>query len=150
MRLDELFKNLGYIAGTIGTQMREAYDGVPLAELDLTGPTPREVGLRGTGQIVLSEGETLAIVFEAEPDAEDVRFMRDGERLGVSGGDRGTVVRVTMPADLTPNKSVRLEVPLPAIADAGRYEIVFDMVVEGFAWFEQKGSITLTVPVIVT
>ncbi len=98
MRLDELFKNLGYIAGTIGAQMREAHDGVPLAELDLTGPPPNEVALRGPGQVVLSEGAALAIDVEAGFATSEVRFMLDGERLSVSGGDRDTVVRVTLPA----------------------------------------------------
>jgi hypothetical protein len=100
MRLDELFKNLGYIAGTIGAQMREACEGLPLAELDLTGPPPREIGLRGPCQIVLNEGEALAIEVEAGPESgeDEVHFLRDGERLAVSGGDRTTVVRVTLPA----------------------------------------------------
>lgn len=98
MRLDELFKNLGYIAGSIGAQIREAYDGIPLGELDLTGPAPREVGLRGPCRVVVAEGEALAIDVEAEPDAEEVRFMLDGERLAICGGGRDTVVRVTLPA----------------------------------------------------
>jgi hypothetical protein len=98
MRLDELFKNLGYIAGTIGAQMREAYDGVPLAELDLSGLAPREVALRGPGQVVLSEGDTFAIDVEAGPDSEDVLFALDEDRLRVCGGSGDTVVRVTLPA----------------------------------------------------
>lgn len=98
MRLDELFKNLGYIAGTIGAQMREACEGVPLEELDLTGPPPREIGLRGPCQVVVSEGEALAIDVEAGAETEEVRFLRDGERLTVSGGDRETTVRITAPA----------------------------------------------------
>jgi len=97
MRLDELFKNLGYIAGTIGAQMREAYDGVPLAELDLGGPPPREVKLRGAAQVVLSEGETLAIAVEADPDSEEPLFALDEGQLRICGG-RDTVVRVTLPA----------------------------------------------------
>jgi hypothetical protein len=98
MRLDELFRNLGTIAGTIGAQMREAYDGVPLAELDLTGLPPHEVALRGPGRVELSEGDALAIAVEGAAEGEDVRFALDGDRLGVSGGGHGTVVRVTMPA----------------------------------------------------
>ena len=95
MRLDELFRNLGYIAGTIGAQMREAFDGVPLEELDLTGLPPREVTLRGPAQLVLSEGETFAIVIDAAAEGDEPRFMLDGERLSVSGGG---VVHVTLPA----------------------------------------------------
>ena len=97
MRLDELFKNLGYIAGTIGAQMREGYDGVPLAELDCTGPPPREVKLRGAAQVVLSEGEALAIEVEAGPDSEEPLFALDESQLRICGG-RDTVIRVTLPA----------------------------------------------------
>jgi hypothetical protein len=92
MRLDELFKNLGYIAGTIGAQMREACDGVPLDELDLSGPAPREVALRGPGQVMLDVGEALAIEVEG---GEDVRFVLDAGRLTIAGPG---VVRVTLPA----------------------------------------------------
>jgi len=59
-------------------------------------------------------------------------------------------VRIQLPHDLTPNKSARLEFQLPAIAEPGRYEVVFDMVIEGLAWFEQRASPTITVPLVVT
>src|SRR5688572_9566280 len=98
MRLDELFRNLGYIAGTIGAQIREAYEGVPLEELDLTGPPPREVAMCGPTKVVLSEGETFAIDVEAAPGGEEVRFARDGDRLRIAGGDPDTVARITLPA----------------------------------------------------
>jgi hypothetical protein len=97
MRLDELFRNLGTIAGTIGAQMREACDGVPLAELDLSGPPPREVALRGPAHVALSEGETLAIAVEGEIDGEEVLFALDDGRLRIAGG-RGAVVNLTLPA----------------------------------------------------
>ena len=98
MRLDELFRNLGFIAGTVGAQMREACEGVLLEELDLTGPPPREVGQSGPAQVVLSEGEVFRIDVEAGPGDEHVRFALDERRLGIAGGGRDTVVRVTMPA----------------------------------------------------
>jgi len=98
MRLDELFRNLGYIAGTIGAQVREACEGVPLEELDLTGPAPREVALRGPAQVVLSEGEVFRIDVEAGVDDDEVGFTLGGERLGIAGGGHDTIVRVTLPA----------------------------------------------------
>jgi hypothetical protein len=98
MRLDELFRNLGSIAGTIGAQIREACDGVPLEDLDLAGLPPHEVALRGPGQVVLSEGDTWAIAVEAADETDEVRFALDGDRLGISGGNSDTVVRVTLPA----------------------------------------------------
>jgi hypothetical protein len=98
MRLDELFKNLGYIAGTIGTQMRHgAFEGVPLEELDLTGPVPDQVALLGPAQVVLSKGKVLRIDVEAGDTSEPVRFKLDEERLAIAGGDRDTVVRISIP-----------------------------------------------------
>ena len=98
MRLDELFKNLGYIAGTISAQMREARDGVPLEELDLTGPPPREVTLRGPARVELGEGEVFRIDVQAGAEDDEVRFSLDDDRLGIAGGGRDTVVNVTLPA----------------------------------------------------
>jgi len=99
MRLDELFRNLGYLAGTIGSQMREsAFDGVPLADLDLTGPVPQKVSLCGPAQVVLSEGEVFRVDVENNLSGEEVLFSRHEDRLGVSGGDADTVVRITLPA----------------------------------------------------
>ena len=132
MRLDELFRNLGYIAGTIGAQMREACDeGVPLEELDLTGPPPREVALRGPAHVVLSDGETFAIDVETGPDDTEVRFTLDEDRLTIGGGTRDTVVRVTLPApdELALAGSGRMTVARLApggeisVAGSGRLEV---------------------------
>jgi hypothetical protein len=97
MRLDELFKNLGYIAGTIGAQMREACDGVPLAELDLSGPPPRQVSLCGPARVVLSDGEAFEIDVETGADGEEPLFALEGDRLRIGGGG-DAVVRVILPA----------------------------------------------------
>lgn len=99
MRLDELFRSLGYLAGTIGAQMRDsACDGVPLEELDLTGEPPHKVTLTGPAQVVLSEGEVFRADVEYGPGCEQVLFSLGEGRLCVSGGDAETVVRVTLPA----------------------------------------------------
>lgn len=99
MRLDELFKNLGYLAGTIGEQIRDnAFDGVPAAELDLTGPSPQKVALLGPAQLVLSEGEVFRVDVEPGPSGQEVLFKLAEERLGVCGGDADTVVRISLPA----------------------------------------------------
>lgn len=99
MRLDELFKNLGYLAGTIGTQIREgASGGVPLEDLDLTGDAPRKVALAGPVQLVLSEGEVFRADVEPGPGSEDVRFSLVEGKLSVDGGTADTVVRLTLPA----------------------------------------------------
>lgn len=95
MRLDELFKNLGYIAGTIGAQMRETHEGVPLAELDLTGLPPSEVSLRGPGQVELIDGDAFEIDVETDADQSEALFALEDGRLKICGGG---IVRVTLPA----------------------------------------------------
>lgn len=97
MRLDEVFKNLGFIAGTIGAQLRSAAAGVPLAELDLTQPPPDEVALVGPVHVAISRGEVFRIDVEGV-DADEVRFNLSEQRLRIAGGDEGTVVHVTLPA----------------------------------------------------
>jgi hypothetical protein len=37
----------------------------------------------------------------------------------------------------------RVEVPLPPIGEPGEYLVVFDLVIEGSAWFGERGSLTL-------
>ena len=99
MRLDELFKNLGYLAATIGSQVRDnAFQGVPLANLNLTGEAPRKVALLGPAQVVLSEGEVFRVDVEPGPTGEEVLFSLAEGKLGVAGGDSDTVVSVTLPA----------------------------------------------------
>jgi hypothetical protein len=99
MRLDELFKNLGYLAATIGSQVRDsACAGVPLEELDLTGEAPHKVALLGPAQVVLSEGEVFRVDVEPGPTGEDVLFSLADGKLGVAGGDADAVVRITLPA----------------------------------------------------
>ena len=54
--------------------------------------------------------------------------------------------RLSLPRDVAPDGRVRLEMPLPPIAEAGDYLLVFDLVIEGSAWFAERGSLTLDVP----
>lgn len=99
MRLDDLFKNLGYLAATIGSQVREtAFDGVALEELDLTAPAPHKIALLGPAQVVLSEGEVFRVDVEPGPTGKEVRFSLEEGRLGIGGGEPETVVSVTLPA----------------------------------------------------
>ena len=132
MRFDELFKNLGYMAASFGAQMRDsAFQGVPLAELDLTGEAPCKVALLGPAQVVLSEGEVFRVDVEPGPASEQVRFVLEEGRFGIAGGDPQTVVRVTMPAPrkLTIAGSGRMTAATLApdgkvsIAGSGRLEV---------------------------
>lgn len=133
MRLDELFKNLGYLAGTIGAQMREgACESVPLEDLDLTGEAPHKLALLGPAQVVVvSEGDVFRVDVERGPSSAEVLFSLAEGKLGVSGGDSDTVVRVTAPAPrkLAVAGSGRMRVAKLAsdgrisIAGSGRLEV---------------------------
>ena len=99
MRLDDLFRNLGYIAATISSQVRDStLQGVPLETLDLTGEAPHKVALLGPAQLVLSEGEVFRVDVEPGDGADTVRFSLDEGKLGVAGGHHDTIVRVALPA----------------------------------------------------
>ena len=132
MRLDELFKNLGYLAATIGAQVRDgACQGVRLEELDLTGPPPGKIALLGPAQVVLSEGDVFRVDVEPGPGGEPVLFSLEDGRLGIGGGDSETVVRISIPAPrkLTVAGSGRMTAARLApdaklsIAGSGRLEV---------------------------
>lgn len=98
MRFDELFKNLGYLAGSIGSQLKSgAFQGVRLEELDLTGAPPHKISQCGPAQVAVSQGEVFRVEVEHGPSGNEVLFSLDEGRLGVDGGDADTVVRVTLP-----------------------------------------------------
>ena len=132
MRLDELFRNLGYVAATIGAQVRDsAWQGVPLEELDLTGPAPDNVALLGPAQVVLSEGEVFRVDVEPAYAGEPVLFSLKEGRLGIAGGVSETVVRIALPAPrkLTLAGSGRMTAArlaadgMVSIAGSGRLEV---------------------------
>jgi len=95
-------------------------EGVPLADLDMSGDPPTGVALLGPDTVIISEGSTLDIAVEGEDEAVDaLRFtLSDGtlgvmrEKDGWDGKARATV-RVTMPLpeDLTMAGSGRIEAP---------------------------------------
>jgi hypothetical protein len=98
MRLDELFKNLGYLAGDFAAQLRDAGTrGVPLAELDLTAPAPRKIALAGPARVTVHVGEVLRIDVDGE-GSEDLRFSLADSRLTIDGGSSESSVTVTAPA----------------------------------------------------
>jgi SAM-dependent methyltransferase len=77
-------------------------------------------------------------------------WTRLGGHLHYAGRARPLVdfdwLRAPLPRDVPPDKGVRLRVDLPAIPATGDYLIVFDMVIEGSAWFAERGSLSLDVP----
>lgn len=59
-------------------------DGVPLAELDLSGAAPTRLALGSGDKVILTEGDALAIEIEGDDQArEDLRFVRDKDLLGI-------------------------------------------------------------------
>ena len=57
-------------------------DGVPLAELDMSGEAPTAIELSGSDKLVITEGDSLTITLEGDRDAGDaLRFDRNGDRL---------------------------------------------------------------------
>lgn len=80
-------------------------DGVPLAELDMSGDAPTELVLAGPDKVVITDGDTLAIEVEGDDEAtEKLRFSLEDGTLAISrekdswkdGGS--ATVRVTMPS----------------------------------------------------
>lgn len=55
--------------------------------------------------------------------------------------------RAELPRDMPTQDRTDLTVTLPALSEPGLYHVVFDMVIEGFAWFGERGSSTTTVTV---
>ena len=80
-------------------------EGVPLADLDLSGEAPSEVTLLGPDKVDIRNGEKLAIEIEGSDEAKErMRFVLDNGSLGIlrkkaswNDDDTATVV-ITMPA----------------------------------------------------
>jgi hypothetical protein len=48
--------------------------------------------------------------------------------------------RTPLQHDLPPGASITLSVVIPGVLPPGRYELRYDMVVEGVTWFEFQGA----------
>ena len=79
-------------------------DGVPLAELDMSGAAPTGVILAGPDTVIVTEGDTLDIKVDGAPAAVDaLRFNLDDGKLGIMREKKGwkdggsAIIRVTMP-----------------------------------------------------
>ena len=94
------------LAGCDGMDIKiNDMEGVPLADLDMSGDPPTEVALAGPDTVVITDGDTLAITVEGDQAAVDaMRFSLKDGTLGIlradkSWKDTGTAtVRVTMPS----------------------------------------------------
>jgi SAM-dependent methyltransferase len=54
-------------------------------------------------------------------------------------------LRVPLPGDVMPERSIQVVAQLPPVHESGRYVIAFDLVVEGVTWFADRGSMPLTI-----
>ena len=80
-------------------------EGVPLAELDMSGDAPTEFVLASPDKVVLTSGDSLSIDVAGDDEAIDLlRFTNEGGTLAIlrkngKWSDNGTaIVTVTMPA----------------------------------------------------
>lgn len=75
--------------------------GVPLAELDMSGPAPTELVLSSGDTVILTEGKTFDLSVEGE-GSDALRFVRDNEVIGITrensrDGKGKATIRITMP-----------------------------------------------------
>ena len=117
MKFEHLLRTLAPVAaiafaaslsgcGQGATIMVNGDEGVPLAELDMTGDAPTELVVAGPDRIVVSDGARLDIDVEGDAAVVDsLRFTLSDGTLGIlregeswRRGDGIATVRVTMPS----------------------------------------------------
>ena len=113
--IHRIFKGLAPIAALAGATLVAGCDGmniqigdvegVPLAELDMTGANPSELVLAGPDKVIVTQGDELDIAVSGDDKAVDaMRFALNDDSLIISREknswkDRGkATVRVTMPS----------------------------------------------------
>ena len=75
--------------------------GVPLAELDMSGPAPTELVLSSGDEVILTEGQTFDLKVEGD-GTDTLRFVRDEKLIGITRedgwkGNSKATIRITMP-----------------------------------------------------
>ena len=129
------------------------------------GSTPTTVRPGGLGgrlrllrpaKAALSRGKPLHVVLRVMNNG-DTRWLHRGvgesragwTRLGVhlheAGDPLGALIdfdwfRAGLDRDVDPGKSFTVRLALPGIERPGRYDLLFDLVIEGVAWFADRGA----------
>ena len=93
------------LAGCDGANIEIDGDGVPLAQLDMTGDPPTGIVLAGSDTLIINRGEEFEVEVTGTDEArERMRFARDGDTLAIhrsgntwSDSDVATV-EITLPA----------------------------------------------------
>ena len=128
---------------------------------------PQQLAGRLSAGIVLEEGSSEVQHGHALIDrlrltnSGSVTWRARGRRFGgqVTCGlkvcnTRGEVLRedlgrTPLPRDVPPGDEIRVAMTIAGDLDPGRYELRYDMVVEGVTWFEFQGSACLRRPLLV-
>jgi hypothetical protein len=48
--------------------------------------------------------------------------------------------RTSLPRDVAPGEEIEIDMTVAGVPESGRFELRYDMVVEGVTWFEFQGS----------
>ena len=107
---------------------------------------------------VVAQGETLTLAIEVTNTGDTVWLAGEGEgwtRVGAhlySEAEPRLPIdfdwgRWSLPHDVPPEGRVYVEARLPTLPAPGDYSVVLDLVVEGLAWFADRGSSPVTVRV---
>ena len=107
----------------------------------------------GKAALTLRRAESQRIAFDVYNagdtvwlcSAETPGWTRIGLHLYRADAQRTLVdydwVRAPVPHDVAPERSVTIEIDIPPIDNPGDYAIVVDLVIEGTAWFADRGSV---------
>lgn len=119
-----------------------------------------EIAVRPAETIRAAAGAPIRVSVALKNSTETRWLAEEGEgwtRLGVhlfkSRSPRILVdydwARIALPRSMSQSEGATLEIELPAIAAPGDYDLVFDLVIEGVAWFETRGSAPAVLQVVV-
>jgi Methyltransferase domain len=101
---------------------------------------------QGTALRVTNIGDTRWLAGEGAASG----WTRLGAHLYRAGPPRELIdfdwYRIDLPCDVGPGDQVTLDITLPPFPAPGDYLVVFDLVIEGLAWFGDRGSAPTVLP----